>query len=64
LSYYQYDGHDKIQHHKRMAKDLGITENALRGRAHQLRVGLEQSLRQELRRQGITKPRQKPSSLT
>lgn len=46
LSYYLYDGHEKIEHHKQMAKELGITKNALRGRAHQLRSGLEACVKQ------------------
>jgi DNA-directed RNA polymerase specialized sigma24 family protein len=37
LDYHVYDGHDKIEQHKIMAQELGISENALRGRAHQLR---------------------------
>jgi DNA-directed RNA polymerase specialized sigma24 family protein len=41
LDYYLYKGHDKIEHHRRMAGELGISENALRGRAHHLRTGLE-----------------------
>jgi len=41
LDYYLYKGHDKVEHHRHMASELGITENALRGRAHQLRTGLE-----------------------
>lgn len=45
LDYYLYEGHDKIEHHRRMAKALGISEGALRGRAHHIRKGLEESLR-------------------
>jgi len=41
LDYHLYQGHDKIEHHKRMAEELGISEGALRGRAHHLRTGLE-----------------------
>lgn len=44
LDYYLYEGHDKIEHHKRMAKALGISEGALRGRAHHIRKDLEHSL--------------------
>jgi len=50
LDYYLYDGHDKIEHHKMMAKVLGITEGALRGRAHNIRVGLDECVRQCVRR--------------
>lgn len=45
LDYYLYDGHDKIEHHKRMARNLGITEGALRGRAHQIKSGLERCVK-------------------
>ena len=44
LDYYLYEGHDKIEHHRRMAKALGISEGALRSRAFQIRKGLEESL--------------------
>ena len=44
LDYYLYEGHDKIEHHKRMAEELGITVGALRGRAHHIRKGLEESV--------------------
>ena len=54
LDYYLYEGHDKIEHHKRMAEELGISDGALRGRAHHIRTGLEkcalqctQNLKQE-----------------
>lgn len=41
LDYYLYQGHDKIEHHQRMARELGISQGALRGRAHHIRVDLE-----------------------
>lgn len=41
IDYYLYAGHDKIEHHKSMARALGISANALRGRAHHLRTALE-----------------------
>lgn len=41
LDYHVYEGHDKIAHHKIMAEELGISEGALRGRAHQIRAKLE-----------------------
>ena len=41
LDYYIYDGRDKVAQHERMAKELGITKGALRGRAHQVRGNLE-----------------------
>lgn len=45
LDYYLYDGHDKVKHHKLMARNLGITEGALRGRTHQIRSGLERCVK-------------------
>lgn len=44
LDYYIYDGRDKIVQHQRMASELGITDGALRGRAHQLRGSLEKCI--------------------
>jgi DNA-directed RNA polymerase specialized sigma24 family protein len=41
LDYYLYEGKDKIAHHRRMAQNLGITDGALRTRAHTMRVSLE-----------------------
>ena len=46
LDYYIYDGRDKIVQHQRMAKELGITDGALRGRAHHLRENLEKCIAQ------------------
>lgn len=46
LDYYLYEGHDKIEHHKRMARTLGISHGALRGRAHHIRSGLEACVKQ------------------
>jgi RNA polymerase sigma factor (sigma-70 family) len=45
LDYYLYEGHDKIEHHKRMAEKLGISDGALRGRAHHIRKDLEEALK-------------------
>ena len=45
LDYYLYEGHDKVEHHKRMAATLRISHGALRGRAHQIRVGLEECVK-------------------
>ena len=50
LDYYIYDGRDKIAQHQRMAHELGITEGALRGRAHQVRGTLEICIRQCIER--------------
>jgi len=41
LDYYLYEGKDKIAHHRRMAQNLGVTDGALRTRAHNIRVSLE-----------------------
>jgi len=46
LDYYIYNGRDKIAQHRRMASELGITEGALRGRAHQVRGNLEKCIQQ------------------
>ena len=50
LDYHIYDGRDKIQHHRLMAAELGISEGALRGRAHHLRGSLEQCIRECIER--------------
>jgi DNA-directed RNA polymerase specialized sigma24 family protein len=41
LDYYLYQGSAKIEHHRKMAVELHITEGALRTRAHHLRAALE-----------------------
>ena len=41
LDYYLYEGKDKIEHHRRMAEELGITVGALRTRAHHTRRDLD-----------------------
>jgi len=46
LDYHIYDGRDKVEHHRHMAEELGISEGALRGRAHHLRGSLEKCIRQ------------------
>ena len=61
IDYYVYDGHDKIEHHKVMAGELGITEGALRGRAFHLRANLEKCI---LKCVENTKAKQKPPSET
>ena len=50
LDYYIYDGRDKIAQHQRMAGELGITEGALRGRAHHVRGNLEKCIQQCIER--------------
>jgi RNA polymerase sigma factor (sigma-70 family) len=54
LDYYVYKGHDKVEQHKAMADELGISTGALRGRAHQIRKQLEECVQQcveDLRKQ-------------
>ena len=46
LDYYVYEGHDKIETHKIMAQELGISKGALRLRAHHLRSELEKCVQQ------------------
>ena len=41
LDYYLYDGKDKVIHHRRMAQERGVTDGALRTRAHHIRTSLE-----------------------
>lgn len=42
LEYYQNDKRAKIDHRKKLAERLGIAQNALRIRAHRIRVSLQQ----------------------
>ena len=46
LDYHVYEGHDKVEHHKIMAQELGISTGALRGRAHHIRSELEKCVQQ------------------
>jgi len=46
LDYHVYEGHDKIEQHKIMARELGISKGALRLRAHHLRSELEKCVQQ------------------
>jgi RNA polymerase sigma factor (sigma-70 family) len=58
LDYYLYDGRDKIEHHQRMAEELGITKGALRTRAHHIRAAMEECVLEcakEARRKQITR---------
>ena len=41
LDYYLYEGKNKIAHHRLMAQNLGVTDGALRTRAHHIRANLE-----------------------
>jgi RNA polymerase sigma factor (sigma-70 family) len=44
LDYYLYQGHDKVEQHRVMAAELGITDGALRQRAFHLRSRLEKCI--------------------
>lgn len=44
LEYYQQDKQAKIDHRKRLASEFGIAVNALRIRAHRIRLTLQQCL--------------------
>jgi DNA-directed RNA polymerase specialized sigma24 family protein len=52
LDYHLHQGRAKIEHHRRMANELSISEGALRTRAHHIRVGLEKCVRQRLQQFG------------
>ena len=52
LDYYREEGRAKIQLRKQTAQKLGIPLNALRIRAHRIRVGLENCVEQCLARAG------------
>ena len=59
LDYFLYEGHDKIEHHKEMAAELGISEGALRGRVHHIRATLVNCMRQCTGGTRVTKLRTK-----
>ena len=46
LSYYQEEKHAKIEHRKLLAQKLGIAANALRIRAHRIRMVLEECVKE------------------
>jgi len=50
LEYYQHEKKAKIDHRKRLAMELGIAVNALRIRAHRIRVTLEECVHDCVRR--------------
>jgi len=56
LDYYLYQGREKIEQHRIMASELGITDGALRGRAFQLRSKLEKCIANCILTEGKTKP--------
>lgn len=45
-NYYKQQGRAKIEHHKQLALELGISVNALRIRAHRIRLNLEQCVKE------------------
>ena len=55
LDYLLYEGHRKIEHHRQMAAELEITDGALRGRVHQVRIRVEDCVRQCVGGPAITK---------
>jgi DNA-directed RNA polymerase specialized sigma24 family protein len=58
LDYHLHQGRAKIEHHRRMATELSISEGALRTRAHHIRVSLEKSIRQRLQQTAAKQKRQ------
>ena len=61
LEYYLYEGHEKVEHRKQMAGQLKLSLGAFRSRAYQIRLSLENCMRQcALRKKG----RQCPWSLS
>lgn len=46
LDYHLYQGREKIEQHERMANERGISVEALRSRAHQIRKTLKRCIRQ------------------
>jgi DNA-directed RNA polymerase specialized sigma24 family protein len=51
LQYYQDEKRAKIEHRKRLAEGLGIALNALRIRAHRIRLNLLECVQQCLQEQ-------------
>jgi RNA polymerase sigma factor (sigma-70 family) len=56
LDYHLYEGHDKIEVHRNMAEELGISEGALRGRAHRIRSEVEECVLKCVKSLRKTKP--------
>jgi len=54
LEYYQQERHAKIEHRKRLAEELGIAVNALRIRAHRIRLILQDCVQDCLRKEPIS----------
>ena len=53
LDFYVYDKWDKIAHHKRLARELGITESNLRVRVHRIRNTLEKCVLQCIKKLAV-----------
>lgn len=51
LDYYLYGEGEKVTQHRRLASERGVTENALRGQVHRLRVNLTKCVLQCLKSQ-------------
>lgn len=51
VQYYQQERHAKIEHRRRLAMELGIAVNALRIRAHRIRLSLQQCVQKCLAQQ-------------
>ena len=51
VQYYQQEKHAKIEHRKVLATELGIAVNALRIRAHRIRLALQQCMHKCLEQQ-------------
>jgi len=57
LDYHVYEGHEKVLQHRIMAEELEISDGALRGRVHRIRLDLEECVRrcvETLRKQNAT----------
>jgi len=54
LEYYQQERHAKIEHRKRLAEELGIAVNALRIRAHRIRLILQNCVQDCLQQQPVS----------
>jgi DNA-directed RNA polymerase specialized sigma24 family protein len=50
VRYYEMEGQAKIERRKQLAVELGIAVNALRIRAHRIRLGLQRCVRNCLER--------------
>lgn len=55
LDYFLYEGHEKVEHHKSLAAELGISEGALRGRVHHIRATLVNCMQQCAGGNSVTK---------